>query len=363
MLKNYFKLFYACVLSIALFSCATDDSIEPVIEEQISPVVFDINVVPYNTLSEYNFFGGTMSNLEPVYGVLPYDLNSTLFTDYAKKKRFIWMPNDVKAEYNESYLHLNFPVGAVLIKNFYYDNVLPNNTTQILETRLMIKKEDGWIFANYVWNDEQTVATFTTQGSFVGLDWMVDGQTKTVNYRIPSHAECFTCHNQFGNPLPIGPKPQNLNKNYLYSDGIQNQLSKLADFGYLESDYPSDFETTIDWKDQSQPLELRARSYLDINCAHCHTEHGYCNYRPMRFEFNLSEDTTNLGVCVDVQEVFDSALTKVIEPGNSERSVLAFRLNSVEESTRMPLFGRTLKHNEGVALVEEWINSLDPNCQ
>jgi len=326
-----------------------------------STVVFDLSEVPYGTLSEYHFFEGELKELNPVDGVLPYDLNSPLFSDYAHKKRFVWMPYNAKASYENDYSPLDFPTGAVLIKNFYYENVLPNNTTKILETRIMYKKEDGWDFAKYVWNEEQTEATFTNEGSFVNLSWIQNNQTKTTNYRIPSRAECFTCHNKFGTPLPIGPKPQNLNKNYTYPDETSNQLNKWIATGYLEDNLPSSIVSTVNYEDATQPLETRARSYLDINCAHCHSERSYCEYRPMRFAFHENDDDTNIGICVTPETQIDP-YTKIIVPNNIGLSLLHFRISTTLEQYRMPLLGRTIKHDEGVRLIEEWINSLTTQC-
>ena len=223
--------------------------------------------------------------------------------------------------------------------------------------------EDGWDFAKYVWNDEQTEATFTDSGSFIDIDWIDDeGNPKSVNYRIPSRNECFSCHNKFGTPVPIGPKPQNLNKDYSYSDGTLNQLDKWVDVGYLENNVPSNIDTTVDWEDESLPLELRVRSYLDINCAHCHSEESYCEYRPMRFAFNENDDDINKGVCVTPDTQIPPN-THIVAKGRIDRSILFFRLSSTEEQYRMPLLGRTLQHVEGVRLIEEWINTLDGECE
>jgi len=350
-------------MNVGFYSCNSDDNYVPNPEpEQTSPVVFNINEVPYQTLSEYNFFDGNMKDLNPVYGVLPYDLNSALFSDYAKKKRFVWMPENVNAQYVNDFTSLDFPTGSILIKNFYYENVQPSNTTLILETRLMIKKESEWEFAKYVWNEEQTEATLTNDGSFVALDWINNGSNQSVNYRIPSRAECFTCHNKFGTPVPIGPKPQNLNKDLFYSDGNKNQLEKWVEQGYLDNNYPATISTTVAWNDTSEPLNLRARSYIDINCAHCHSEESYCEYRPMRFAFNENDDLENMGVCVDPDTNIDDTLTHIIAPNSPQESVVFFRINSTEEQFRMPLLGRTLQHREGVQLIEQYINSLIMEC-
>ena len=90
-----------------------------------------------------------MKNLAPVYGVVPYELSSPLFSDYAHKKRFIWMPAGVSATYVADNKILDFPVGTVLIKTFYYTTIQPGNVTKIIETRLMIRKDDGWKFYEY----------------------------------------------------------------------------------------------------------------------------------------------------------------------------------------------------------------------
>ena len=366
MFKKYTKNINLLILVLVFSSCANDDGYEPVITDpvEVSPVVFDIEAVPYQTLSEYNFFNENMSDLDPVYGVLPYDLLSPLFSDYAHKKRFIWMPDGASATYTNDHSVIDFPVGTVLIKNFYYDDVLPDLATVIIETRIMIMKEEGWIFANYIWNEDQTEAYFDLSGGFSAFDFIVNNETKSVNYRIPSESKCFTCHKSIDAEvaLPIGPKPQNLNKRIHYNDGYINQLQKWMEMGYLDS-YPTDIVSMVGWDDESQSLDLRVRSYLDINCAHCHNDSGHCDYRPVRFSFHESSDPINLGVCVDAHTVFDPLITYIVNPGDSDTSVLAARLTTTEQSLRMPLFGRTLKHDEGVELIEEWINSLNIICE
>tara|TARA_R100001369_G_scaffold8893_3_gene21348 strand:- start:9875 stop:11194 length:1320 start_codon:yes stop_codon:yes gene_type:complete len=327
-----------------------------------STVSFNLENVPYQTLAEYNFFQGDIKELNPNYGVVPYTLNAKLFSDYAKKKRFVWMPNNSKATYINDDVPLNFPTGAVLIKNFYYDNTVPNNETRILETRLMIKKSDGWIFANYVWNEEQNATILDLSGSFVDLQWLENGDLNSVQYRIPAGPECHTCHKVMEVSQPIGPKPRNLNLTYDYSNGPENQLDKLISVGYLENSLPGAIARIPDYNNTTEPLELRVRAYLDINCAHCHSEETHCAYRPLRFDYNDTEDSSNMGVCVDPDTDLGEGLARIVEPGDARNSVLHFRLNSLEQSYRMPLLGRTLRHVEGVNLIEEWIDNLNTDC-
>ncbi len=327
-----------------------------------SQVSFDIEEMPYQTLSEYNLFQGNLKDQEPSFGVIPYTLNSTLFSDYAKKKRFIWLPNNSKATYVDDNTVLNFPIGSIIAKSFYYDNVLPNNDTRIIETRIMIKKQSGWIFAEYVWNDSQTEAILDNDGSFVSLEWQNNGENLATEYRVPSEAECLTCHKISEVPQLIGPKPRNLNLIYDYENGSSNQLNKLIEMGYLMNDLPNTISTTPNYLDTSLDLESRVRAYLDINCAHCHADNMHCDYRPMRMAFQETNDITNIGVCVDPDEDLGGDLEQIVKPGDSRNSVLHFRISSTEESNRMPLLGRTIVHTEGVELIELWIESLTETC-
>ena len=364
-------------ISLLLTSC-NNETEEEYNAIPTSPVKVDLTQVPYPKLSDYHFFEGELKNQIPSLNVIPYEPASALFTDYAHKKRFVWMPIGVKATYNGDSKVLELPVGAALIKTFYYDKIQPSNTTRIIETRIMIRKQSGWIFVDYVWNDAQTEAYLDLNGSFVNLSWKDENNIiKTTDYRIPSEVQCIICHKNTENVngnlqtihIPIGIKPQNLNHNYNYGNSNQNQLTKWIEQGYLENNFtlPIENNTTIDYNDTSKSLEKRVRSYLDINCAHCHQNGKHCDYRPMRFAFNETgavNGLTNMGVCVDTQDMqnFAPALGKIVTPGNSNRSMLYYRLNTTNEAYRMPLHGRTIVHDEAISLIGQWINSLQP-CQ
>ncbi|NNK87520.1 MAG: hypothetical protein HKO90_04495 [Flavobacteriaceae bacterium] len=351
--------------SFLFLACSEDDSTYVPVEDpiEVSPVVFDIENVPYQNLSEYNFFEGPIAEQNPVYGVLPYDLINPLFSDYAKKNRFIWMPEGVSAAYKGDHELLEFPVGTVMIKNFFYDNVQPAGITQLLETRLMIKKPEGWVFAKYVWNDLQTEAVYDMTGTFIEVEWIEGGETNYVNYKTPAGYECHTCHKIGEIPFPIGPKPHNLNKTFAFPQGEMNQIEKWIDMGYLEDNLPQNINTLVAWDDETADLNERVRSYLDINCAHCHQEEAHCAYRPVRFNYAATDNDTNLGICVEPDNDLGVGLSHIVNPSNYLRSVLYYRLDTTDEAVRMPLMGRTLLHEEGVQLIYDWINAMDSNCE
>lgn len=289
--------------------------------------------------------------------VMTFEPASALFTDYAHKKRFIWMPRNVSAKYKSDSEILDMPIGTILVKHFYYDHVEPSDETKIIETRIMIRKMDGWVFAEYVWNDAQTEATLDMSGSYKSISWTDDGGTpRSTNYRIPSETECMICHKDNGKPIPIGVKPQNLNHDFAYSSGTMNQLDKMIQMHFLSSK-PQNIVSTIDYNDASQNIDLRMRSYVDINCAHCHREGSHCDYRPLRLAFSETTNPQNLGLCVEPHEFIDASMNYIISPSNTARSVMYYRVSATDENVRMPLIGRTLVHDEGVAIIEEWINS------
>lgn len=225
----------------------------------------------------------------------------------------------------------------------------------------MIKQQEEWVFANYIWNEDQTNAVLNMNGGYKSLSWNENSEEKSVNYRIPSAAECLVCHKKNNAAMPIGTKPQNLNLNFSYPEGNKNQLQKLIEAGYLEDDIPTNLAETIMWEDASASLEKRARAYLDVNCAHCHSAGGHCDYVPIKL--NLSEeDLYNSGVCMEPVTYFPGG-PFVINSGNAHASEMYLRMNSNAVDVMMPIMGRSMIHEEGVQLIEDWINSIETTCE
>ena len=116
------KVLLLIILVMAVFISCTHDPeelIAPVVPDtpanDTSAVVFDMTAVPYPLLSTYNFYAGPMADLEPVEGVLPYDVITPLFSDYAHKKRFIWIANGGAAQYVDGMCILDFADDALRI--------------------------------------------------------------------------------------------------------------------------------------------------------------------------------------------------------------------------------------------------------
>ena len=292
----------------------------------------------YGNEYSLNLFSGNLGDLQPSPFAFNYDLNTKLFTDYATKQRLIALPEGEKMTFNGDGFPL-FPDNTVIAKTFYYNN---NDTDlsqgkKIIETRILIKINGAWETGNYKWNDSQTDATLDTDGAVVPVTWIDSaGETQSINYEIPSNTDCFTCHSNFSERTPIGPKLRTLN----FEVNGSNQLQTLINNGMLEglSD-PSTVSVLPDWEDTSLGLTRRARAYMDVNCAHCHIEGGFCaDQSPLRLSYE----------------------TDYVESNISERrnSILARIQNTIPEYG-MPLIGTTILHDEGVSLLVDYINSLE----
>lgn len=323
-----------------------------------------IPMEPFEKLSEYQFFKGNLANLEPNNRVIPYDLNSPLFTDYAHKARFVWMPEGTSANYTSDAV-LDFPKETVLIKNFYYekDETDVAKGRNIIETRLLINRGDEWEAVGYIWNKEQTEANLEVIGDIQEVSWVNElGAPQNINYIIPNRNQCKTCHLTGKKQIPIGPKVRNLNKTYAYADGEMNQLEKWASIGYLTGyDDDANHPKVATWDDESSgTLHERAMAYLDINCGHCHNKNGSANTSGLHLIADAKADMS-LGIYKATVSAGagTGGHTYSIVPGHPEESIMVYRMNSTNPGAMMPELGRSLVHQEGVDLISDWIKNLE----
>ncbi len=316
---------------------------------------------PHKKLSAYGFFGADMASLNPTQGVLPYDLNSPLFSDYSQKARFVWMPDGTSAAYTEDHV-LDFPLGAVLIKNFFYhnDDRDPSLGRKIIETRLLINRGEEWDAYGYIWDEDQSDATYTIVGDIKDISWVdIDGEERHVNYFVPNKNQCKGCHSYKEKLLPIGPKVRNLNKDFAYEVGTQNQLTHWKDIGYLDRLSLAEAPAVAKWDDTTIGIHDRAMAYLDINCGHCHNPYGAGHTSGLTL---LAHSDPGLKLGIYKPSVAAGAgtggHTYGIAPGSPESSIMVYRMNTDNPGAMMPEVGRQLIHDEGVELISDWIRQI-----
>jgi uncharacterized repeat protein (TIGR03806 family) len=311
-------------------------------------------------LSEWHLFVGASARSQPNQSVLPYDLNTPLFSDYASKYRFVWMPPRSSAKYREDSV-FDFPVGTVFVKSFAFPAEGDSTKERLVETRLLVHSETGWVGLPYIWNAGQTEATLELVPDPVHISYADSSENhRDFTYFIPNINECKQCHDNERVMLPIGPKARNLNKEFAYSDGVENQLARWTKVGYLQgAPSPQAAPNVARWDVPSTgTLEARARAYLDNNCAHCHQPGGTGGYTALDLRIT-STDPKALGQCKSPNSAGQvGSLTYDLVPGRPEESILLARMESTRPKEMMPQISRSVVHEEGVALVREWIHSL-----
>ncbi|NNC95059.1 MAG: c-type cytochrome [Chitinophagales bacterium] len=342
------------VIPILIFttfiSCEKNDTVNPMVRFPEGK--------GYEWLSDYNIFIGNLADINPntEAGILPYNLNMALFSDYASKKRFVYVPEGSKINFDTTDV-LNFPLGSILIKHFYY--LRTDGSEDNIETRLLIRQTDAWRAETYIWNEDQSDAQRTIVGETLELTTFANGGNRTFNYLVPNQNQCKNCHSDEGKLEPVGPQAQNLHKDYPYDFGTANQLQTWMDRGILEDASLQQLTAWPKIDDASTSLNKRARAYLDVNCASCHHRYGSAANSGLYLE---TENKDSLSVGIWKSPVAAGAgsggFSYVIHPGMGDQSILLYRMISLELDERMPEIGRDLIHDEGVLLIRDWIDTM-----
>ena len=316
---------------------------------------------PPKLLSEFGFFADLQGQI-PESGVLPYRLNTPLFTDHAEKLRFVFVPAGKTASYNDSEA-FEFPLGTALIKTFAYPGGArgPGKDLQLIETRLLLRTERGWQAWAYLWNEQQTDARLKITGARLNVKSITaDGSKLDFTYSVPNRNQCKGCHSLNGEFTPIGPSARNLNGDYTYSDGAMNQLERWVDAGILSgAPVAAEAPKAADWRDSSADLNDRARAWLDVNCAHCHRHEGPASNSGLFLTWNES-DPVALGIGKRPVAAGRGSGGRLydIAPGDPDGSILLYRVESAEPGVMMPEIGRSLPDHEAAQMLRSWISTL-----
>jgi uncharacterized repeat protein (TIGR03806 family) len=296
------------------------------------------------TLSAFGFFADAPAQV-PGKSVEPYRLNTALWSDGAEKLRFIYVPPGKQARANGEGL-LDLPVGSALIKTFAFPH---DGKRRLIETRVLLRRESGWIALPYLWNDDQTDATLAIAGARVPL---TTPQGEKIEYRVPNKNQCKECHGLNGAVVPIGPRANNLSHEW---------LSAFRDAGHLDT-VPEVAVRVPLWEERaSAPVEAAARGYLDVNCAHCHRPGASASNSGLDLRWQQA-DLQKIGVMKRPVAAGRGAgdLLFDIVPGHPEQSILVHRMGSLEGGVAMPELGKATIDREGLDVVKRWIAGLVP---
>ncbi|MFT5823309.1 MAG: putative repeat protein (TIGR03806 family) [Crocinitomix sp.] len=324
MTKHTFGSLFILICIVLLLQACNKDNIEK----------YDSNEMALK-LSDYNVYAGNPSDLIPEADYKLYELSSILFTDHAEKQRLVKIPVGTEIVTLGDGLMI-FPEGTIIIKTFYFynDKSAISKGKNIIETRLLIKSDNEWKVGTYKWNESQTDANLITSGFDQTVNWVDDnGLANVITYHIPSNTECIACHQSNDEIIPIGTKTRNLNFDITVDGVTQNQLSYLHEEGVLNAMEPSSFSALPDFTNADFSEEERARAYLEMNCAHCHTAGGLADYKTPRFSY---------------------------ETVLSDSKIPEYKLDIIDkmETGAMPKAGTTILDEQGIEILRAYLNKL-----
>ena len=371
----YWRFALLALLSLVCITTATAQAPAPVNQAVIAAER------PPELLSAYHFFRDAGAR-EPNERVTPYDLNTPLYSDGALKFRYVFIPPGQQAQYRDEGV-FEFPVGTVLIKTFAFaaDMRQPTENVRFLETRLLIRRAEGWIALPYVWNEAQTEARLSPIGATIPVSFTNEQcQTIALDWAVPNRNQCKGCHDVAGEFTPIGPNARNLNRAgpeiafspwsegndsalIPRSDPIStNQLDAWTDDHLLAGAPPGADAPRVPraFDPASGSLDLRARAYLDVNCAHCHNPQGPAHTSGLDLRWSQHDPIAwGVGKRPVAAGRGSAGFEFAIDPGHPERSILLYRLRATDPGVMMPETGRQLVDERGAALIEDWIAHMD----
>lgn len=300
-------------------------------------------------LSAFGFFKGGADR--PSAALTAYALGTPLFSDYAEKQRFIYLPPNENLSVDR-HGKIAFPVGTALIKSFGYPDSA--GKLNMIETRLLLHRAEGWVALPYVWRADGIDADLKLGGARVPATIRHAGQNdQAISYAVPNKNQCKQCHSSKDKIEPIGPVWQNM----IFSTEADKQ--RLA----VRGSFPKNgLVAEALWNDpKNGSVEKRALAYLRINCGHCHRPTGSASNSGLFFDDMIGGDTAiGIGKRPVAAGRGSGNLDFVIDAGHPERSILLYRLRSTDPGIAMPELGRSTVHKEGAELLEQWIREMKP---
>jgi len=317
---------------------------------------------PALSLSEYGLFQDLAKAVFSP-GVIPYELNAPSFIDHAVQQGFLWVPpKQIVTPRTDG--TFDFPPGSILGQNFYFPRNAfdPAAGERLVETRLLIHSNNGWIGVPYLWNDAGTDADRVVIGSKTDVTVLQqNGTPLTFPYITPNMNQCKQCHVNEHEMKPIGMTVRNLNREVEFAGNRRNQLEHWQSIGILH-EMPEQQLTDAfpDLRDSnSGTLDQRARTWLNANCAHCHNPHGPAIVSGLDLSFDQKQPV-RFGVYKPPVAAGRGSKGHrfSILPNRPDESFLLHRISSRELGVMMPPLGRSTTDPIGIALIREWITQM-----
>ncbi|HTI70636.1 MAG TPA: PQQ-dependent sugar dehydrogenase [Candidatus Limnocylindria bacterium] len=302
-----------------------------------------------------------VGTLSPSPSLIPYAVNSPLWSDAAVKSRWMAVPTNGSIAFKPTG-EWTFPSGTVFVKHFelVVDETQASVPRRRLETRLLVRDTNGTVFgATYKWRPDNSDADLLADKLDEDVTIQTASGPRHQTWHYPSRNECLLCHSTASGGV-LGVKTRQSNREMLYPSAVtDNQLRAWNHVGLFapaisEADIPG-FSHLAAVTDSQADLQLRVRSYLDANCAHCHRPGGVPALWDARFDTALE----NAGIVNGtVAQSLGIPGAKVVVPGHPEKSVMLVRDSSLDPVVKMPPLARNLIDSQAMETIREWITGL-----
>jgi len=282
--------------------------------------------------------------------LIPFEINSPLWSDGALKRRFLLVPDGDSIGYTDAGA-LTMPVGTLLVKEFWLERIADDPKTRFpIETRFLVKRcEEGdclepWQGYSYRWKADGSEADLIDPGSEdEKTDWTItigNGTDVMHTHIYPSRLNCTRCHNAVAGRV-LGLQAIQLDRPARYGDVIDNQLDTLAAIGVLTglpSARPARLPSSLD---PSFDYQSRSRAYYHANCAHCHRPAGERPTIDFRFQSPLAANN----IC------------DKLTPGDGTGSILYIR-DSTRGAGQMPPLASDDADDYQLGVTAAWIDGM-----
>ena len=302
----------------------------------------------------------------PADGVVPYEVNAPFWSDGATKTRFIRLPPGKRIDF-ASHGALGFsrrnPPDQELLPRLgarrsgqpaHHRNALPRQACRVTP---------GWDGYSYLWNEAGTDATLLADSTTV--TYVIDDPQDPVGfflqeYYFPARQDCEVCHTK-GAGYVLGVHTAQLHTGAEQNDSTaRRSLTPSPNRAFSPRSLPADLSSLPHLPnpfDPSIPLDQRARSYLDVNCAPCHRPESVGRtIIDLRYDTPLAE-TNTVGAFPTLGDIGEPEAL-ILSPGEPQLSTLYLRMLTMG-TFRMPPLASSIIDERGADLIAEWIASLD----
>lgn len=327
-----------------------------------------VNTAFPQRLSETGLFASTKDHT-PAPGVIPYSVNAEPWADGTTAERFVALPETSQLDlWEKTDVQLGmiagewkFPDGGVLAKTVSIELEHGNAASRRrIETQVLHYDVDTWRAYNFIWNDEQTDAELAgpdgSDRAFKIRDASSPGGERQQTWHHAGRLSCILCHTTRAGSIHGFRIPQ-LARQHDYGNGVRaEQLATLDHLGLFAKPLKEDRTPWCNPYDESQLLDQRARTYLQVNCAHCHRRGGGGS-SPFDIQITTPLEKSTLIGTRPTQGTFNIHHAAIVAPGDPYKSVLYYRMMKLG-SGRMPQFGSRMVDDRGTNLIRLWIESL-----